>query len=76
MSSPFQVIQASFDSVVDKVYKCSQYHGIVPGNGAISLKISYTPSISDVQQADSFEILALGCSRGATINCTGIGKGI
>ena len=69
------MIQPSFDSSVDKAYKCSQYHGIVPGNGKINIKLSYTPSVSDVQQADSFEILALGSSRGAMINCTGRGTG-
>ena len=75
MNAAFQVLQPSFDASLDKAFKCSQYHGIVPGNRAINLKISYTPRVCDFAQADSFEILALGATSRPIVKCIGQGKG-
>lgn len=70
------MIQPSLDSSIDKAFTCSQYHGTIPANSSVNLKISYTPSITDIQQVDSFEIIALGASSCATVKCFGQGKGM
>eukprot|EP00795_Rhopilema_esculentum_P013350 gene13350-4200_t len=75
VNAPFQVIQPSLDTSVDKAFHCSQYHGIVPGNSSLNLKIAYTPSIYSVPQADSFQILALGATSCGIIKCIGQGRG-
>eukprot|EP00794_Sanderia_malayensis_P017503 gene17503-19253_t len=75
VNAPFQVLQPSFDASIDKVFKCSLYHGVVPANGTMKITISYAPNFRDVKHADCFEILALGSTTCAVIRCAGKGIG-
>ncbi|KAM7444065.1 hypothetical protein ABFA07_007249 [Porites harrisoni] len=75
VNAPFQVLQPSAATNVDTVFSCSHYHGIVPAESTIKLKVSFTPQNPCLQSVDYLDIMALGATNCSVIKCTGVGKG-
>ncbi|CAH3043041.1 unnamed protein product, partial [Porites evermanni] len=75
VNAPFQVLQPSAATNVDTVFSCSHYHGVVPAESTIRLKVSFTPQNPCLQSVDYMDIMALGATNCSVIKCTGVGKG-
>ena len=39
VNAPFQVLQPSSTANIDTVFSCSHYHGVVPAESTIKLKV-------------------------------------
>ncbi|KAJ7389222.1 hypothetical protein OS493_032690 [Desmophyllum pertusum] len=75
VNAPFQVLQPSCASNIDTVFASSHYHGVVPAESTIKLKVSFTPQNPGQYSVDYLEVIALGATNCSVIKCTGIGKG-
>ncbi|KAL9957579.1 hypothetical protein ACROYT_G034498 [Oculina patagonica] len=75
VNAPFQVIQPSSASNIDTVFSCSHYHGVVPAESTVKVKVSFTPQNPGLYSVDYLEVIALGATNCSVIRCTGIGKG-
>lgn len=68
-------MQKSQGICVDNVFKCSQYHGVVPANNIIKVKFLFQPEIVNTSYVEHFEIYTVGLSSKTTIKCVGHGIG-
>lgn len=75
VNAPFQVLQPSSAANIDTVFLCSHYHGVVPAESTVKLKVSFTPQNPGQQSVDYLEVIALGATNCSVIKCTGVGKG-
>jgi len=75
VNAPFQILQKSQGISVDNVFKCSQYHGVVPANNIIKVKFIFQPEIVNTSYVEHFEIYTVGLSSKTTIKCVGNGIG-
>lgn len=75
VNAPYQVLQPSSTFNMDMVFSCSHYHGVVPAESTIKLKVSFTPQNPGFHSVDYLEVIALGATNCSVIKCKGIGKG-
>lgn len=75
VNAPFQVLQPSSTANIDTVFSCSHYHGVVPAESTIKLKVLFSPQNHSHQFVDYLEVIALGATNCSVIKCIGIGKG-
>lgn len=75
VNAPFQVLQPSSATNIDTVFSSSHYHGVVPAESTVKLKVSFTPQNPGQHSVDYLEVIALGAANCSVIKCTGLGKG-
>ncbi|CAB4001244.1 Hypothetical predicted protein, partial [Paramuricea clavata] len=75
VNASFQVLQPSSISNLEKVFSCSQYHGIIAPQSTAKIKVQYAPSYPDASHVDYFEVNVLGATTCSVIKCVGKSKG-
>lgn len=75
VNAPFQVLHPSFAANIDTVFSSSIYHGVVPAESTIKLKVLFSPQKPGQQSVDYLDVIALGATNCSVIKCIGIGKG-
>lgn len=75
VNAPFQVLHPSSAANIDTVFSSSIYHGVVPAESTIKLKVLFSPQNPGQQSVDYLDVIALGATNCSVIKCIGIGKG-
>lgn len=75
VNAPFQVLHPSSAANIDTVFSSSIYHGVVPAESTIKLKVLFSPQKPGQQSVDYLDVIALGATNCSVIKCIGIGKG-
>ncbi|XP_028409059.1 cilia- and flagella-associated protein 65-like [Dendronephthya gigantea] len=75
VNASFQVLQPSSISNLEKVFTCSQYHGIIAPYNTAKVKVQYAPTYPGTSHVEYFEVNVLGATNCSVIKCIGKSKG-
>jgi len=74
VDAPFQIMQKS-STVLDNVFSCSKYHGVIPAEGKEQIKLAFIPELHNLTYVENFDILAVGMTSKSSIKCIGNATG-
>lgn len=70
VDAPFQIIQKS-STVLDNVFSCSKYHGVIKAEGKEKIKVVFNPELHNLTYVENFDVLAVGMTSKSSIKCIG-----
>lgn len=62
-------------TVLDNVFSCSKYHGVIPAEGKEQIKLAFIPELHNLTYVENFDILAVGMTSKSSIKCIGNATG-